>query len=249
MFAVPVVPVVVAVSLFVVLVIIALLVYTIRRRYRYHDYTAVDKGPIKPEIINTATQDQALLSRKVSSKDSLAAISSDDAYFDALDNEDNRSISSRETSPVRIEPEEEEHFYPEGHIGRIWFSLSYDYNRESLTIVVYKIKNLPDRSATLKSCDPGVKISLLPSNQQLAQSRYKRKNKNPIFNEKFEVNLQSHELNRSTLCMSVVDGYRANQQTLIGHAQFPLKQLDTSKTNELQQDLTKPVEVSPPYKL
>jgi hypothetical protein len=48
--------------------------------------------------------------------------------------------------------------WPEGHIGRIWFSLRYEPSTEKLLVSLLKAKNLPSRTVgTVNSCDPFVR--------------------------------------------------------------------------------------------
>lgn len=220
---VPVVPVVVSISLLVGAVVIALILYYIRRRYknRYHDYTPISKEAIKPEMLKALSRD--------------IPVDMPDKIPPA---EHSRSTPTSEDDS----DEQVESIYPEGHIGRLWFTASYDSNTESLTVVLQKIENLPNRSGTVRSCDPCVKISLLPSNKNVAQSRYKRKNKNPVFNETFEIDLSALDLDETTLCLTVVDGYRANHQVTVGQVLYPLKHMHNR--TEVQQDLIRNTEVS-----
>lgn len=59
-------------------------------------------------------------------------------------------------------PEEDTSNYPEGHLGRFWFSLNYDQEQEKLIINLIRIHNLPSRDKdTGSGCDPLVRyISL-----------------------------------------------------------------------------------------
>ena len=52
------------------------------------------------------------------------------------------------------------------------------------------------------------------------------------------------ELDRSTLQLTVSNGYRASQQSTIGQVSFPLIEMDMEKKMELWRDLEQPVEVS-----
>lgn len=48
--------------------------------------------------------------------------------------------------------------WPDGHIGRIWFSLRYEPSTEKLLVSLLKAKNLPSRSVgTVNNCDPFVR--------------------------------------------------------------------------------------------
>lgn len=48
--------------------------------------------------------------------------------------------------------------WPEGHIGRLWFSLRYEPSTEKLLVSLLKAKNLPSRTlGTVNTCDPFVR--------------------------------------------------------------------------------------------
>jgi hypothetical protein len=53
---------------------------------------------------------------------------------------------------------EEDLQFPEGHLGRIWFSLRYEPATEKLLVSLLKAKNLPSRTVgSVNSCDPFVR--------------------------------------------------------------------------------------------
>lgn len=94
--------------------------------------------------------------------------------------------------------------WPEGHIGRIWFSLRYEPSTEKLLVSLLKAKNLPSRTVgTVNSCDPFVRylfyrlifvirndsnvlffrLHLMPDERRYLQSKQKKKTCNPYFDE------------------------------------------------------------------
>lgn len=53
--------------------------------------------------------------------------------------------------------------YPEGHLGRVWFSLRYETSSEKLLVSLLKVKNLPSRTVgTANNCDPVVRSVTTP---------------------------------------------------------------------------------------
>ena len=57
-------------------------------------------------------------------------------------------------------PEEDTSNYPEGHLGRFWFSINYDSEQEKLLINLIRIHNLPSRDKdSTTACDPLVRYS------------------------------------------------------------------------------------------
>lgn len=81
---------------------------------------------------------------------------------------------------------EEELQFPEGHLGRLWFSVRYEAATEKLLVSILKAKNLPSRTVgTVNSCDPFVRLHLIPDERRYLQSKLKKKTCNPFFDEKF----------------------------------------------------------------
>ena len=78
----------------------------------------------------------------------------------------------------------------------------------------------------------------------MSQSKSKRKTCRPNFDEMFYFNMPVSELKRCTLRLSVYDGFRASQQSVIGEVLFPLSELDTDQKLELWRDLAANEEVS-----
>ncbi|XP_039298466.1 synaptotagmin-15 [Nilaparvata lugens] len=130
---------------------------------------------------------------------------------------------------------EEEPDFPEGHLGRIWFSLRYEASSEKLLVSLLKVKNLPSRSVgTANGCDPIVRLCLMPNGRRYQQSRQKKKTCNPFYDEIFVFQVNPKELEDHILKMSVIDTGRGKRRQVIGHITFPLGQLSAQfKTGDL----------------
>lgn len=72
--------------------------------------------------------------------------------------------------------------FPEGCLGRLWFSLEYQQEAERLLVGLIKARRLQGPSET---CSPLVKLHLLPDERRFLQSKTKRKTSNPQFDEHF----------------------------------------------------------------
>ncbi|XP_032220926.2 synaptotagmin-15 isoform X2 [Nematostella vectensis] len=266
---VPVVAIAVSVSAGVFLVAVIALVCVYKRRKRdekYKQYSQVAKNTslqlppcnvrTEKQIVNEGSKGLPLrdtLGVKMlsASEESLSpAVSSDDTFYDALERYDSRrsmSLSSRDPSPTSAnedEEDEEDEVYPEGHIGRLWFNIQYSTTGQNLVVTLVKARNLPSRSKTVRTCDPFVKIALLPKDKHVSQSRCKRKTKRPTFNETFYIPIAEDELDSSTLQFTVFDGYRMSQQAIIGEAMYPLIDMESTGIQELWRDLEKPIETT-----
>ncbi|XP_044758183.1 synaptotagmin-15-like isoform X1 [Coccinella septempunctata] len=125
--------------------------------------------------------------------------------------------------------------WPEGHIGRLWFSLRYEPSTEKLLVSLLKAKNLPSRTVgTVNSCDPFVRLHLLPDERRYLQSKQKKKTCNPYFDETLVFQVSSKEMMDRILKLTVIDGGRAKKKCEIGHITYPLKDLDFGDGSEQQ---------------
>jgi len=69
-------------------------------------------------------------------------------------------------------------------LGRLQFSVSYDFDEQTLTVKIIKAEALAAKDLSGTS-DPYVKISLLPDKKHTLSTNIKRKNLNPRWNEVF----------------------------------------------------------------
>ena len=69
-------------------------------------------------------------------------------------------------------------------LGRIQFSVAYDFQESTLTLRIIRAVDLPAKDFTGTS-DPYVRIMLLPDKKRKLTTNIKRKNLNPRWNEVF----------------------------------------------------------------
>ncbi|XP_071052260.1 synaptotagmin-15-like isoform X2 [Onthophagus taurus] len=125
--------------------------------------------------------------------------------------------------------------WPEGHIGCLWFSLRYEPSTEKLLVSLLKAKNLPSRSlGTVNSCDPFVRLRLLPDERRYLQSKQKKKTCNPYFDETLVFQVSAKDMSDHILKLTVIDAGRTKRKAEIGHILFPLKDLEIGDGNEQQ---------------
>ncbi|XP_015273029.1 PREDICTED: synaptotagmin-15-like [Gekko japonicus] len=110
--------------------------------------------------------------------------------------------------------------FPEGCIGRLWFSVEYEPESEKLLVSLIKARKLQPPSA---SCCPFVKIYLLPDERRYLQSKIKRKTLNPQFDEDFVFQVSSNTLHQRTLKFCVYHVDKQKKHILLGQVMFPLK--------------------------
>ena len=69
-------------------------------------------------------------------------------------------------------------------LGRLDFSVKYDVKNSTLVVTLLNAKNLPAKDFSGTS-DPYVKMYLLPDRKHKLTSSAKKKNMNPVWNERF----------------------------------------------------------------
>ncbi len=137
--------------------------------------------------------------------------------------------------------------YPSNHIGRVSFRLEYDCEAENLFVTLINVKNLQARQqrggslsmAGSSTCDPFVRIYLLPDEKRYLQSKMKKRTRNPHFDQTFAFSMSYSVLRERTLRFTVFDVDRFMRQSIIGHALYSLENLDITMTTEEALDLEK----------
>lgn len=99
--------------------------------------------------------------------------------------------------------------------GKLFFSLRYDHDTESLIIRVIKAEELPAKDFSGTS-DPYIKIYLLPDRKHKYQTKVHRKTLHPEFEEIFHINVPYKEVTDRILQFSVYDFDRFSRHDLIG---------------------------------
>ncbi|XP_008582837.1 PREDICTED: synaptotagmin-15 [Galeopterus variegatus] len=110
--------------------------------------------------------------------------------------------------------------FPDGCLGRLWFSVEYQQEAERLLVGLIKARQLQAPSET---CSPLVKLHLLPDERRFLQSKTKRKTCNPQFDEHFIFQVSSKSVTQRVLKFSVYHVDRQRKHQLLGQVLFPLK--------------------------
>ncbi|XP_004681106.2 PREDICTED: synaptotagmin-15 [Condylura cristata] len=110
--------------------------------------------------------------------------------------------------------------FPEGCLGRLWFSVEYQREAERLLVGLIKAQGL---QAPKEACSALVKLHLLPDERRFLQSRTKRRTADPQFNEHFVFQVPSKSITQRVLRFSVYHVHRQRKHQLLGHVLFPLK--------------------------
>ncbi|BFZ24713.1 hypothetical protein BsWGS_27751 [Bradybaena similaris] len=142
--------------------------------------------------------------------------------------------------PVNMEDNEDaESTKSEVKLGKLQFSLDYDFQKGELSVNVIQAADLPgmDMSGT---SDPYVKVYLLPDKKKKYETKVHRKTLNPVFNETFTFKVPYAEVGSKILTFAVYDFDRFSKHDQIGQVQVPLNSIDLGRVVEEWRDLTSP---------
>ncbi|XP_049481949.1 synaptotagmin-1-like [Panthera uncia] len=128
------------------------------------------------------------------------------------------------------EPKEEE------KLGKLQYSLDYDFQNNQLLVGIIQAAELPalDMGGT---SDPYVKVFLLPDKKKKFETKVHRKTLNPVFNEQFTFKVPYSELGGKTLVMAVYDFDRFSKHDIIGEFKVPMNTVDFGHITEEWRDL------------
>uniref|UniRef100_A0A3B3Z719 C2 domain-containing protein n=1 Tax=Periophthalmus magnuspinnatus TaxID=409849 RepID=A0A3B3Z719_9GOBI len=116
-------------------------------------------------------------------------------------------------------------------LGRIQFSIGYSFQNTTLTVKVLKGQDLPAKDFSGTS-DPFVKIYLLPDKKHKLETKVKRKNLNPHWNETF-----LFEGLERTLYLQVLDYDRFSRNDPIGEVSIPLNKVELGQMKTFWKEL------------
>ncbi|XP_074833694.1 synaptotagmin-2 [Carettochelys insculpta] len=149
-------------------------------------------------------------------------------------NQNKQDDDDAETGLTEGEGEEEEK-EPE-NLGKLQFSLDYDFQANQLTVGILQAAELPalDMGGT---SDPYVKVFLLPDKKKKYETKVQKKTLNPVFNETFVFKVPYQELGGKTLVMAIYDFDRFSKHDIIGEVKVPMNTVDLGQPIEEWRDL------------
>ncbi|XP_032632276.1 synaptotagmin-7 isoform X2 [Chelonoidis abingdonii] len=122
-------------------------------------------------------------------------------------------------------------------LGRIQFSVGYNFQESTLTVKIMKAQELPAKDFSGTS-DPFVKIYLLPDKKNKLETKVKRKNLNPHWNETFLFEGFPYEkVVQRVLYLQVLDYDRFSRNDPIGEVSIPLNKLDLTQMQTFWKEL------------
>ncbi|XP_053171844.1 synaptotagmin-2 [Scomber japonicus] len=139
-----------------------------------------------------------------------------------------------ETGLTEEEKEEEEK--EQEKLGKLQYSIDYDFENTKLTVGILQAADLMSMDSGGTS-DPYVKVSLHPDKKKKHDTKVHKKTLNPVFNETFVFKVPYEELGGKTLVMSVYDYDRFSKHDVIGEVKIPMNTIDLGRPIEEWKDL------------
>uniref|UniRef100_A0A8C1XFX5 Synaptotagmin Vb n=1 Tax=Cyprinus carpio TaxID=7962 RepID=A0A8C1XFX5_CYPCA len=130
------------------------------------------------------------------------------------------------------EVQKEEH----ENLGKLEFSLDYNFTDAQLIVGVLQAQDLPAMDIGGTS-DPYVKVYLLPDKKKKFETKVQRKNLCPVFNETFIFKIPYAELGGKTLVLQVFDFDRFGKHDVIGQITIPMNCVDLGQPLHEWRDL------------
>ncbi|XP_028397146.1 synaptotagmin-1-like isoform X2 [Dendronephthya gigantea] len=125
-------------------------------------------------------------------------------------------------------------------IGRIHFTLAYDFTENILSVGIIEAENVPAKDFGGYS-DPYVRVMLLPDKRKKFETKVQKRTLDPVYNETFHFkNLPYSDVGNRILAMEVYDFDRFSGHDIIGIAKLPLIDVDLAHPFEDWRILTPP---------
>lgn len=121
-------------------------------------------------------------------------------------------------------------------LGKLQFSLDYDFQEGKLNVGVMQASELPGMDFSGTS-DPYVKVYLMPDKKKKYETKVHRKTLNPVFNETFTFKVPYSEVSSKTLVFAIYDFDRFSRHDIIGEVKVKLSQVDLGSVVEEWRDL------------
>ncbi|XP_037346595.2 synaptotagmin-2-like isoform X2 [Pungitius pungitius] len=151
-----------------------------------------------------------------------------------MQGEDDEDDEEGETGLTEEEKEEEEK--EEEKLGKLQYSIDYDFENAKLTVGILQAADLISMDSGGTS-DPYVKVQLLPEKKKKYDTKVHKKTLNPVFNETFVFKVPYEELGGKILSMSVYDYDRFSKHDVIGEVKIPMNTIDLGRPIEEWKDL------------
>lgn len=125
-------------------------------------------------------------------------------------------------------------------LGSLSFSVEQDEAKGALIVSIVRASDLPPRDPALGSCDPYVKLQLLPEKKHKCKTRVVRKTLNPKYDETFTFyGVTAAQVPGITLHFVILSFDRFSRDEIIGEVIYPLAEIDMEKKEAvISRDIT-----------
>uniref|UniRef100_H3A8M5 Synaptotagmin 8 n=2 Tax=Latimeria chalumnae TaxID=7897 RepID=H3A8M5_LATCH len=146
-----------------------------------------------------------------------------------------KGINSSTTASL-VQPDLDDLEAGEDRLGKLQYSLEYDFQHEELTVGVKQAAELMAMDSGGTS-DPYVVAYLTSDTGKKHETKVYRKTLSPIFNENFTFKVTKDDIPESKLVMQVYDFNRFSKHDIIGEVRIPLSSVDLNVVIEEWQEL------------
>ncbi|CAG7820518.1 unnamed protein product [Allacma fusca] len=128
-------------------------------------------------------------------------------------------------------------------LGVLHFRVRYKTEKGALIVTVVKCEDLPVKDTTLMTCDPYVKLQLLPEKQQRVKTRVLRHTRQPLYEEDFTFyGIQPNQLQGMTLHFVVLSFDRYSRDDVIGEVFCPLSGVELPQTDNHHLEISRDIQ-------
>ncbi|XP_065051858.1 synaptotagmin-2-like isoform X2 [Rhopilema esculentum] len=107
-------------------------------------------------------------------------------------------------------------------LGRVKFSMVYDFKEQNLSITIFEATDLPAADEGGES-DPYIRVMLLPDTKRRFETSVLDNTLDPVYNQTFVFNnVPYNEIQNRTLCIQALDFDQVAAHDVLGEAKIPL---------------------------
>ncbi|XP_066963974.1 uncharacterized protein [Macrobrachium rosenbergii] len=125
-------------------------------------------------------------------------------------------------------------------LGRLWFSVYYDYVKSTLVLHILHARYVKGRGSTTNPGTVWVEACVLtPMNTIKASSKTdtRRASLAPVFNQNFKFEVEDEEVTQYLLRLTLYDKHPQHEEKAVGSVIVPLSTVDLCSTETISRDL------------
>ncbi|XP_071791239.1 synaptotagmin-7-like isoform X3 [Asterias amurensis] len=200
--------------------------------------STVFEQPDRQMVVGQVQPDAKKLGKQTSVTSANSAFSFASGAFGLSDRFSRRLSKSPEPGTELVDrrqslpPEPSAEMEEEEYVGKLQFSIKYEFTDETLIVKIFKAIELLAKDFSGTS-DPFVKVLLLPNKKHKMETKVKRKKLNPVWNETFLFEgFPYNKLQERILHLEVLDYDRFSRNDPIGELNIPLSEIDLTQEQQ-----------------